>query len=99
MTRANRSPLYSLSTHDFPKAGYDVCVRADETIRIESVCHWQGSRSGVVWIARAPEALMASARGEEQDDEAPDTETLVRDWLETDWQSEARRIRVGGVVR
>lgn len=101
MNHPNRAPLYKLSTHDFrfgTRPGYDIAVREDGTIRIESVNQWQGSRSGEVWIAPAPADLMRVLRGEEGDDEAPDAETLLTEWLDSDWRSTARRIRVGCIV-
>jgi acyl transferase domain-containing protein len=37
----------------------------------------------------------AEAEGVEMDDDAPDLESLIADFLSGDWQSSAKRIRVG----
>lgn len=101
-THPNRSPLHQFANHDFrnsTRAGFNVTVRADGTLRIERVNRWQGSTTGTVWIVKAPQAMMTAARGEDDDDEQPDVDTLIEDFLASDWQADAKRIRLGYTVR
>lgn len=101
-THPNRTPIAEIRTydrHDCASTGYYVAVRADGTLRVELHNRWQGSMTDTVWIAPAPADIMATARGEIDDDEAPDLDVLIRDWLGTDWRETSRRIRLGYRVR
>jgi hypothetical protein len=95
--------LHKVQTYDpneCTSTGYDVAIRDDGRMRITSSSRWQGSRTGVVWMARIPktveDAIVAEANG---DPDSADVETAVDTWLQTDWQQYARKIRLGYIIQ
>ena len=95
--------LHEVQTYDpneCTSTGYDVAIRDDGRMRITYRSRWQGSRTGIVWMARTPktveDAIIAEANGGL---DSPDVETAVDTYLQTDWQQYATKIRLGYILR
>ncbi len=85
---------------DCTSRGFKIEVRDNNTMRVTSRSRWQGSRTDEVWIVQTPSSILEAIKNEELDaEDEQDTQTAILEWIETDWQETARKIRSGYTVR
>ena len=86
---------------DCTSRGFKIDVRDDDTMRVTSRSCWQGSQTDEVWIVKTPESVLEAINNEELDaeNEGQDIQTAILEWIETDWQETARKIRSGYTIR
>ena len=87
-------------SNDCTSRGFKIDVRDNNTMRVTSRSCWQGSRTGEVWIVQTPSSILEAIKNEELDaEEEPDIQTAILEWIETDWQETARKIRSGHTIQ
>ena len=89
--------IQTYDAHDCTSIGYDVQVRDDGTLKLTKRSRWQGSLDGQVYITTTPLEIARAVT--DMDDDEPDLETAVREWLQQADPSEWKMIRSGHKVQ
>jgi hypothetical protein len=86
--------------NDVTSTGYDISIRENNSIRIESHSNWQNSKTGIVFIANAPTSVLNAIFNPSE--EEPDLETALLEWIDESSENDFsnwKKIRSGYIVR